>query len=295
MGAPLVPLDRRIADCLAATEHETDDLAALVKETIETLGACDAEAVHAGRIALDPTIVDLDAKGRADHASFRAARLRNALARLNELHSAAVARDKLAAWDAELAKLVTVRDELAARFRTRYCEMVEGLIGIFDEMAVVDQQIDDLNGKASTIGERRRVRMTECVARGIDGFSAGTKSILEEVKLPGFGLGSGEVKVVWPRPKPNFGSQIAAAMAPLFRGPQMDPALVAEANAEVEASGGNVFFGEAYRRATERRSQAQAEKWAEEGRERERQRETAAAEEAQRHRDAAVERRRLGM
>jgi ornithine carbamoyltransferase len=85
------------------------------------------------------------------------------------------------------------------------------------------------------------------------------------------------------------------AMQPLFTGPPMDPQLVAEANAEVEASGGTVIFGEAYRRAVERRQQAQSEAWAEQGRERERKKEAAQAEERNRQREAAMERRRLGM
>jgi hypothetical protein len=289
-------IDKRIAAALSAATHEAADLGALITEVEGVIGSVTAEMTHSSAQMLDPMNQDFEASRiRVEKAKVMLARFEVSLPKLKALHAGALAAERLAKWNADLAALQITRDALADRFRTRYCEVVGELIDIFDEMAALDQQVDELNSRAHAAGARQRMRTTEWVARGIDSFTAGTKSILEEVQLPGFGLGSGEVKAVWPRPKPNFGSQIAAAMAPLFRGPQMDPALVAEANVEVEARGGTVFFGEAYRRAVERRNQAQAERWAEEGRERERVREANAAEDAQRHRDAAAQRRRQGM
>jgi hypothetical protein len=139
------------------------------------------------------------------------------------------------------------------------------------------------------------MRTTEAHSRGVERIGGTTKSILEEIRLPSFGLGSGTVPEAWPRPKEPWNLELMRAMQPLFTGPPMDPQLVAGANAEVEASGGTVIFGEAYRRAVERRQQAQSEAWGEQGRERERQKEAAQAEERYRQREAAMERRRLGM
>jgi hypothetical protein len=288
MGPPIVSLDKRIAAALAETEHELADLKALVDETTQTIGSVEAEHTHCMARSLDPTVVDEEAKGRADKAAHMLARLNNALPRLQALLNTALAAERLAAWNADLAALQVTRDKLADRFRTRYCEVAAELIEIFDAMAALDQQVDELNSRANAAGARQRMRSTEACARGIDGFTAGTKSILEEIKLPGFGLGSGEVKAVWPRPKVPWNIAYAASMAAMMQ-PRLDPQL----QAEVEAEGG--FEGGGYERVMKRRQREERERVAEFYRKREEGREALDAAERQRLHEAAMERRRLGM
>jgi hypothetical protein len=76
------------------------------------------------------------------------------------------------------------------------------LIDIFDQMAAVDAKVHDLNNRANNVGARPRMRTCEMAAHGLDSWDQ-SKSILEELRLPGFGLGSGTVPLAWPRPAPN--------------------------------------------------------------------------------------------
>jgi hypothetical protein len=297
MGSPLISLDKRIATALTETEHEAADLQALVTEVEETVGSVTAEMTYSSAQMLDPMNSDFStSRERVEKAKIMLARFNISLPKLKELHAQAVARAKLAVWNTDLAKLVAVRNEVSARFRDRYCAIGEELVSLFDEIVATDKLIDNLHDRAHAAGAQQRMRKTEAHARGVEQIDGGTtKSILEETKLPSFGLGSGTVPAAWPRPKEPWNLELMRAMQRLFTGPPMDPVLVAEANAEVEAKGESCTFNEAYIRALQRRKQAEAEAWAERGRERERQREAAAAEERDRLREAAVERRRQGM
>jgi hypothetical protein len=154
--------------------------------------------------------------------------------------------------------------------------------------AALDQQFDDLNGRAHAAGARQRMRSTECVARGIDGFNASTKSILEEVRLPGFGLGSGEVKAVWPRPTVPWNIAYAQSMAAMMTPPPLSPEMLAE----VEREGG--FENGGYVKVMQRRQREESDRVAEFYRKQEEGREAMAAAERQRQRDAYEERRRNG-
>jgi hypothetical protein len=103
-----------------------------------------------------------------------------------------------------LKELQVVRDEVATRFREKYCEAAATIVGLFDQIAWVDEQIDSLNSRAHAAGTTQRMRSTEAQARGIDGFSATTNPISEIVRLPMFGLGSGEAMLAWPKSKPAW-------------------------------------------------------------------------------------------
>jgi hypothetical protein len=282
-------IDKKIAAALSAATHEAADLGALITEVEGVIGSVTAEMTHSSAQMLDPMNQDFEASRiRVEKAKVMLARFEVSLPKLKALHAAALAAERLAKWNADLAALQITRDALADRFRTRYCEVVGELVDIFDEMAALDQQVDELNGRAHAAGSRQRMRSTEACARGIDGFTAGTKSILEEIKLPGFGLGSGEVKAVWPRPKVPWNIAYAASMAAMMQ-PRLDPQL----QAEVEAEGG--FEGGGYERVMKRRQREESERVAEFYRKREEGREALDAAERQRLHEAAMERRRLGM
>jgi hypothetical protein len=59
--------------------------------------------------APDPAVFDPEAKDRADRAKHMLTRLEAAKPRLQALLDKAVATEKLAAWKADLAKLVAIR------------------------------------------------------------------------------------------------------------------------------------------------------------------------------------------
>jgi hypothetical protein len=204
MGPPLVSLDKRIADALVAKSPDLDDIVALLKELDDTRGAVQAEHTHCMARSLDPTVVDGDARDRAGRAGHMLKRLDIARPRLQAIHDELVAADRLAKWHAELEALKVERDRVADKFRVRYCEVGSELIGIFDQMAAVDAKVHDLNNRANNVGARPRMRTFEMAAHGLDSWDQ-SKSILEELRLPGFGLGSGTVPLAWPRP-PRIGS-----------------------------------------------------------------------------------------
>jgi hypothetical protein len=285
MPAAPPSLDRRIADCLGAKEHEIEDLQALIKEATDTLGSIEAEQVFASRQALDPSVADYATqKQRADTAALMAMRLKNALPRLQTLLSTATERERLKKWNVDMDRAEAVRDQLAKRFRDLYPKMVTELVTLFDEIKGCDETIGNLH-LTSGCGVMRRLDGVECTARGIaGGFNAVTKSIVTEIKLPGFALGSGAIPMAWPRPVQPMSLSLMMPSAP-----PLDPQLLAE----VEAAGG--FENGGYRKVMERRRQQEAERWAEQGAARERERERLNAEEARRQHEAAQARRRQGM
>jgi hypothetical protein len=278
-------LDHRVADALAADKHDAGTLAALIKEATSTLASIEAEQEHAAKQSLDPAVHDFaEQKQRADRAGLMASRLRNAMPRLQALLDAEVKAAKLARWNDDLDALKKIRDQIATQFRERYSACAAEIIGMFAMVADVDRQVEALNDRAYSCGGQSRMRSVEAAARGVDHIAGNTRSILDLVKLPMFGLGSGEVGYAWPKPVTPIGLSLMAAMAP----PPPDPQLLAE----VEAEGG--FAAGGLRRVMEKRKQAEADEWERRGREQERQREQARAQESQRLHTAAVERRQRG-
>jgi hypothetical protein len=279
-------LDHRVADALAADKHDAGTLAALIKEATSTLASIEAEQEHAAKQSLDPAVHDFaEQKQRADRAGLMASRLRNAMPRLQALLDAEVKAAKLAAWNADLDALKEIRDGVARKFRDRYAACASEIIGLFSVVADVDKQIEALNDRAYEAGGASRMRTTEATARGVDHINGNTRSIMDMVRLPMFGIGSGEVPFAWPKPTTPIGLALMAAMPSPA---QPDPQLLQE----VAEAGG--FEAGGLRKVLERRRQEEADQWERRGREQERQREAAAAEEAQRLREAAVERRRQG-
>lgn len=266
MPAPIVPLDRRIADALVAKSHDLDDITALLKEVDETAGSVEAERTYSMARSLDPTVVDPDARDRATKAEHMLARLNNAKPRVQKIHDDLIATQKLKEWNADLAKLVAIRDEVAQKFRDRYSACAQEIIQLFDWVAEVDKQIDALNNRAYAAGARQRCRLTEAAARGVDDLAT-VKTIASQVKLPLFGLGSGDPGLAWPRPAAPIALHLMAAM------PGAAP------DAELQAAfetGGN----EGYVAALRKRDRDRADRLVEQGQQAERIREQRNAEAA---------------
>jgi hypothetical protein len=180
-------LDKRIATALTETDHDAADLAALIKETTDIIGSITAEIAHASKEMLDPQNHDyIASREHVGRAELMVTRYNASMPKLQALHRQAVARDQLAAWNADLAKLVAVRNEVSARFRERYCTIGDELVSLFDEVQATDQLIEALHVRAPP--STPRMRTTEAHARGVERIGGTTKSILEEIRLPSFGL-----------------------------------------------------------------------------------------------------------
>jgi hypothetical protein len=268
-------LDKRIATALSSTDHEPADLPALITEVEQTAGSVTAEMAFSSKAMLDPLNPDFTtSKDRVDRAKLMLARFDVALPKLKALHAAAVERDRLARWHAEMDRAEAVRDQLARRLRELYPKIVVELVTLFDQIAACDKTIGDLHMR-SGVGVPRRLADVELAARGITSFG-GSRSIVTEIKLPGWTIGSGVAPPAWPRAAPNY----AFAMMPATMTAPLDP----EFASEVAAAGGG-WHGETIVR--NRRRAEEVERTAAAGRERERQREAmknAEAEEQRRQR-----------
>jgi hypothetical protein len=162
---------------------------------------------------------------------------------------------------------------VATRFRDRYCSIVSELVGLFDEIAVIDREINDLNDRGSLCNAPQRVRGVELTSRGLDTWGARTP-IAKRIKLPAFGIG-GDGTEIWPRPTVPIGLAMMAAMPSAAPDPELQAAF---------ETGGNAGYVEALRRRESERADRLVEQGQQAERERERRNaEAADAERARRH------------
>ncbi len=205
-------IDKRIAASLSDANGDPNDLQALITQVEQTVGSITAERTFSSKAMLDPANSDFAAqKARVDTADLMLQRLAAARPRLQELYDKAVNAAALKTWKADLEALKVIRDEMATRFRERYAACAQEIIGLFDLVAQVDRQVDSLNTRAGQIGAPSQMRTVECAARGMDHLGT-TKPISELVRLPMFGLGSGNPGFAWPRPTAPLALQVMAAM-----------------------------------------------------------------------------------
>jgi hypothetical protein len=203
------PLDERIATVITSDDHRpASALAELIRETDEQIDHCDQLGREMRARSTDPAILDPAARGAAEDSEFRAARLRNGLARLRELHHEAEMRERLKAWHEAADDLTVKRDALAAEFKTRYPAIASWLPDVLQRMAEMDRAIEALNASAPGY-ESRRLLPTELVARNADGWGV-SKPVAKTLRLPQF---SGLEPLLWPIPQ-QFGVGLVAGLFP---------------------------------------------------------------------------------
>jgi hypothetical protein len=159
-------LDERIAATIGTTDyHPADLLADLIRETDEQIDHCDQLGREMRDRSTNPAILDPAARGAAEDSEFRAARLRNGLARLRELHHEAELRQQLRDWH-QNADLVEERAvKLADELLERWPAVTSWICDFLGRKSVVDAEIRAVNEGAPGF-EARRLREIELVARG---------------------------------------------------------------------------------------------------------------------------------
>jgi len=202
----------QIAGILAADDFQpSDTLATLIREVEEQIAHCDQIGREMRERSVNPAILDPGARGAAEDSEFRAARLRNGLARLEELHREAEMRQRLSDWH-QNADLVEERAvKLADEMLELYPKLTSWLTNFLRRKAVVDAEVRAVNESAPGY-EGRRLREIELVARGIENWGA-SQPIEKQLRLPAFVEGFGTAPLLWP-PVEQLGVQLVAGIFP---------------------------------------------------------------------------------
>ena len=205
MNKPVKPIEERIASTLAAADDvKSADLAALIQEVETAAQAADEAATKAREAALDPAVVVDAAKVGAAVASAALTRdrLQAALPRLQEQLKQAREREYVAAWREDYAAVKAKRDATAQMLRERYPAIVDELVTLMTNIAIIDKEVSRVN-LAAPYGDHPRLRGTELTARGLDRFMQPEVSIPQELRLPTFHRDDGPV-LAWPPREPSL-------------------------------------------------------------------------------------------
>ncbi len=210
-------LEKQISVALTNDKATPAVLADLLIELEDGIGAADVAAKAERDKALDP-ITSPDAKAArqaAEDAVFLVNRLSTLKPRLEVRLTEVLAQERLMQWRADYEQLKGKRDALAEEVR-EYPAIVAKLVDLFSRVAINDAEIGKLH-RARPAGVSLHLRTAELEARGLDGFTRDTPSIIEEqLKLPDW---QHSERMAWPPPKPSEAAAFAASMAlPMHRG-----------------------------------------------------------------------------
>jgi hypothetical protein len=190
-------LDQRIADVLRADRDQlaSATLADLLTEVGTEIERNDQLGRDARARAIDPTVIDASARGRAEDSEFKAARLRAGQAALQPLHDETLARERSAQWHTEANNLESFLKskgvELQAKFqkavevideaRQQHKKAVETITEIFLDIETIENTVRKSNGNAPA-NELRRVQGLRQLAGKIASFMR----VVDEMEAPKF-------------------------------------------------------------------------------------------------------------
>jgi hypothetical protein len=196
-----VNLERRLSMLLAG---DSDALTATkLRSLMEQTEAAIVDAQEAARLAkeaaLDPTIIPdvSDARQQMEDASLRAGRLQTLLTRLQRRHAEVADAERLKQWQRDFADLKQERDHLALEFDADYPVLVNDLVDLLTQMAILDGKLSQLH-QARPAGVKWHLDNPELMARGLDAFSRDRPSLLTLLRLH-----DRTGKQVWPRVQPR--------------------------------------------------------------------------------------------
>jgi hypothetical protein len=145
----------RIAAALS-DEVTSPNLAELIIEVEAAVASAGEEIAEARARALDPTVIDADARTALADAEFNRDRMQAALPQLHTRHQHAVARERAAAWDGEYTEVVTRYNALAHEWLAIYPPMLDKLIELCTRAKTLTSEIDHIN-RTAPLGEQRRI------------------------------------------------------------------------------------------------------------------------------------------
>ena len=203
-----ITLERKLASALSSDTASAADLAALIKETEAVIADAEKENAVADPRAARQVIRD---------AMFVANRLGPLLMKLQVRYREVREQEQIVTWLAEreatwLAKQdawIVERDALVEELRNVYPEPTRRTADLFVRIAANNKALDELN-RTRPEGVQRHLLSVELAARGLDGFSVNTPSLLTSVCLFDWDTG----RQIWPPPRESLGAAFAATMMP---------------------------------------------------------------------------------
>jgi hypothetical protein len=242
-------LEQSIATALSS-DIASADLAALIAEVEAAIDAA-GQAVETERTkALDPLLSPDPTKARAamHDAAFTRDRLRTLLPRLQARYEQVTAEEYLVQWHSDYEALKVRRDALVEELREVYPAAVAQLIGLFDRIAINDNELSRLH-QARPGGVHLHLLEVEMEARGVDHFGLYDLRIPRDIKLPTFEVGP---RLAWPLPTMPLSLQIVGSMS--LPAPAATPEQIAARNAAQQGEGERIiaYYKERDRQREER-------------------------------------------
>ena len=199
---PTISLERKITAALTDTTPAAD-LSALIEETKAAIAQAEKEQAdpRAARQALD-AMVAVNRLGPL---------LLKLQARYQEVHAqeqiVTWLAEREATWQAKHDAWSGERDALVEELRDVYPEPTRRIADLFVRIAANNKALDELN-RTRPDGVQRHLRSVELHARGLDGFSRDTPSLLTSVCLFDWETG----RQICPPPRASMGAAFAATM-----------------------------------------------------------------------------------
>ena len=202
---PTMSLERKATSALSSETVSAADLAALVEETKAAIAQAEKEQAdpRATRQALDamvavnrlgPLLLKLQARYRDVHQQEQIVSWQD---------------EREATWLAKEGAWIAERDALVEELRDVYPEPTRKMADLFVRIAANNKALDELN-RTRPDGVQRHLRSVELHARGLDGFSRDTPSLLTAVCLFDWETG----RQICPPPRPSITASFAATMVP---------------------------------------------------------------------------------
>jgi hypothetical protein len=133
------------------------------------------------------------------------------LSKLQARYQQAQTQEQATGWLAEHDRLKDERDALAEELREVYPDAVSKLVDLFGRIIANNEALSDLH-QARPSGVRQHLLSSELQARGLDGFTRDTPSILTSVHLLDWESG----RQAWPPQRPPMAAAFAATMVPAY-------------------------------------------------------------------------------
>jgi hypothetical protein len=195
-------IERRYSSAVDATAPAAD-LAALIEEAESGIAKAEKEGTVEQTLSLDPQA----ARQAIADATFAANRLRTLLSKLQTRYRQVRDQEEATAWLAECDVVKRERDALAEELRKVYPNAIAQIMDVFVRITNNNEAMSALH-QARPAGVQKHLLSAELDARGLDGFSRDTPSLLTSVQLIDWDSG----RQIWPLPRPSMASAFAAAV-----------------------------------------------------------------------------------
>jgi hypothetical protein len=217
-------LEHRLRGAIEGATTSTE-LAALLRESEEAIGAAEEAAVLAREQAFDPQLAPdpVQARDAMESASLMVGRLQTLHGRLQRRYAEVLEAERLAQYRRQRAAFEKERDVLKDEFASEYPILTAKLVDIFARMTALDAKLSGL-----------RLDGVELTARKMERFTRDAPSLLKETLL--FDLHG---KQVWPPVVKHDISAfiptiVDASRSPDWWRPEVQAARAAHAEAEAK-------------------------------------------------------------